>query len=166
MSLSGINDSESWSQFTQLPARPIGEKEDAHIKIEWPFDYSYMQNGKAVAVSTINVNLTVVTPESWVVTNAKTDYLLKHEQGHYDITSLGAREFYNTSQTLKGNSVHNLKLKIAELKQKIQKKINIANKLYDAQTEHSQKKQVQQTWDKKIEAAKKNPNSTVDDLPQ
>lgn len=166
MSLNGFDDTISWSQFNQVPSRPIGEKEDAHIRAEWTFDYAYVQNGKVVSVSNVDVNLTIITAESWVVTNAKSNYLLKHEQGHYDITSLAAREFYNKSKSLKANSVHNSKLKISEFKQKIQQKTNIANKLYDAQTDHGQKTQLQQTWDKKIDAAKKNPNGTIDDLPQ
>ena len=165
MPLNNFDDSISWSQFNEFSARPSGQIEYAEINVGSALNYGYDQNGNSVIVSTLDVTITVVRNESWVVTSAKSDYLLKHEQGHYDITSLGARELYNHVLNTKGNSVENFKSKISELKRVIQRKINTANKMYDKQTDHSINKQLQETWDKKIDAAKKKLNGTIDDLP-
>jgi predicted secreted Zn-dependent protease len=58
-----------------------------------------------------------------------------------------------------------LNKKIKSIRDDVQARINRANLNYDNQTNHSLNKQVQQTWDQKIDAAKKNPKGTVDDLP-
>ena len=81
-----------WPEFTSVPARPAGVQEDAEIKVNSAVSYRTRRRGSAVSIVDATVNIVTVTAESWVVSDKKTDPLLKHEQGHYDITALGTRE--------------------------------------------------------------------------
>ena len=58
-----------------------------------------------------------------------------------------------------------LEIKIDDLNKTISDKTNVVDERYDTVTNHSMNTTVQQTWDQKIDAAKKNPKGTVEDLP-
>lgn len=165
MSLNNFDDIISWSQFSQLPSRPAGEDEDAHIHTAMKLNYDLGGKGKATIVSSATLDI-LVTPDCWVVSSEMKKDLLKHEQGHYDIQALVAREFYDKLLALSASSDADLKKKIRQLEAKFQQVTNSVNKRYDSQTDHSEITSVQQTWDKKLDAAKKNPNGTTDHLPQ
>lgn len=166
MPLNNFHDFISWSQFSQLTSRPTGEDEDAHIHTRMKLSYNMGGKGKATIVSSADVDILIVTQECWVVTSEMTKELLKHEQGHYDIQALVAREFYEKVLALSAPSDDALRKKVKQLEAKLQQVTNSVNKRYDTQTNHSQITQAQQTWDKKLETAKKNLKGLVDDLPQ
>lgn len=166
MSLNNFDNSISWSDFTPQSSRPHGENEDAFTKAMFRHNYNYTRNGNAIAVTDATVDITMVTAQSWVVSGQTTTDLLQHEQGHYDITALGAREFYNALIQLTARSVRELQTKISTAHSKYQHKINRANIRYDNQTNHSQNVQVQQQWDQSIATEKQNTNGSIDNLPQ
>jgi predicted secreted Zn-dependent protease len=95
-----------------------------------------------------------------------TNTLLSHEQGHYDITALGARELYNALLQLTAPSGHELQTRASQLRQRIQQKINRTNTRYDTQTNHSQNAAAQHTWQQRIAAEKQKPDGSIDNLPQ
>src|SRR4051794_21539259 len=95
MPLNNFTYSVTWMDFTAQPSRPTGAQEDAYIKVRYNYTYQTGRNGNAITISSADVNITVVVSDSWVVSNQMTNDLLSHEQGHYDITALGARELYN-----------------------------------------------------------------------
>jgi Bacterial protein of unknown function (DUF922) len=164
MSLTNFNNTISWGDFTQMPSRPAGENEDASIFTRLNFKYDMKAVGRAVMVENFETDVVIVTNSSWVVTSERSDELLKHEQGHFDISALTAREFYDKAQLIKGESSQDLTTKINRLNATLQAKRNGVNKRYDKQTDHHNKTDVQKSWDKKIDTAKKNMNGTVDDL--
>jgi hypothetical protein len=164
MSLTNFNNTISWGDFTQMPSRPSGETEDAFIKTGMPFKYDMKSVGRAVMVENLEIDVAILSNSSWVVSSERTDELLKHEQGHFDIAALTAREFYDKAQLIKGKSSDDLTKKVNALNAAIQAKRKLFNERYDKETDHHNKKDVQQSWDKKIDTAKKNMNGTVDDL--
>ncbi len=166
MSLNNFSYSVSWSDFTSKPSRPHGEDEDARIKISYPYSYDLGRNKNAIIVSAAEMNIGTVSVACWAVSSQMSNDLLAHEQGHYDITALGAREFYNTLLTLSAKSEKDIKAAIKKENGKIQKKIDEVNKLYDDKTDHSQNKSVQQQWNKQIAAEKQKPNGSLNSLPQ
>jgi len=91
--------------------------------------------------------------------------LLKHEQGHYDITALGARELYAGLFKLKAKDVKSLGDDVKELSRRIQRKINTINNRYDNQTDHSKIKAEQEKWNRAIASEKQKPNGSLDSLP-
>ncbi len=166
MSLNNFDDTVSWSQFSQLPSRPAGEDEDAHIHTRMKLNYNLGGKGKAAIVSGGTLDILIVTQSCWAVSSEMTKDLLKHEQGHYDIQALAAREFYEKVMALTAPTDNELKKEVRKLEAKFQQVTNVVNKRYDKTTDHSINTSMQQTWDKKIDAAKKKLNGTIDDLPQ
>jgi hypothetical protein len=80
----------------------------------------------------------------------KTANILKHEQGHFDIAEIFARELnkkmseYKFDQTTYKNDLKIIYDGITAEKEALQD-------LYDNQTDHSRKKEQQVEWEKKIE---------------
>ena len=165
MALNGFDYSVSWSDFTDIPIRPQGVNEDAEIRTHFPHSYDFGSKKKAIIVAKAEVNISTISADCWVVSSKKTDYLLKHEQGHYDIMALGAREFYNKILTLTAADENKLEKKIKDLNAQIQAKVNKVNKRYDSQTNHSLDASMQQTWDKQITGEKQKPAGSIDNLP-
>ncbi len=86
---------------------------------------------------------------SWVIQKFATLYLLKHEQGHFDITEIFSCEL---KESLKSYSNRKIKSE-KEVKKIIQKNADALNKfqiLYDKETTHSLDSVNQARWDKKI----------------
>lgn len=166
MSLNGFDDTISWSDFNQLTSRPAGEKEDARIKTRMNLNYDMGGKGKATIASKVNMDILIVKPDCWVVSSEMKEDLLKHEQGHYNIQTLVAREFYEKVMALSASTDAKFKKEVRKLEANFQKVTDVVNKRYDKATDHSMNTSMQQTWDKKIDAAKKKPNGTIDDLPQ
>lgn len=154
-----------WPEFTTVFSRPSGVNEDAEIKVDSAVGYRTIRRGNAISIVGATVDIVTTTANSWVVSNKKTDFLRKHEQGHYDITALGTRAFYNELLLLNANSPHALQVKIAALKQTHQGRIDSCNTRYDTQTNHGLITPLQDDWNQKIATAKANPAGTIDDLP-
>ena len=165
MALSNFNYSLSWSDFNYISSRAQGQNEDAFIKAEFPYTYELARDKGAIIVPSAGMNIRTIPESCWVVSSEATNELLIHEQGHYDITALGARELYNKMLTIFAKSEHEVNQEITKENIKIQKKIDDANKRYDAQTDHNKKKQQQLQWDKAISIEKQKPDGKIDNLP-
>src|SRR5688572_28089885 len=101
MAVEGFTTNISWSQFQQISSRPAGATEDAQIHPEMSFsNFKLKSKGKSVAIADVDIKLYLVTDDCWVVTKEMSADLLKHEQGHYDILALSARELYQKLLTL------------------------------------------------------------------
>lgn len=167
MDLEGFDDGTSvvgWGKFNQYSDRLTGEDEDAFIHTHMEYGYRLGGIGRAANVTSATMKITVLR-DSWVVTSQMTDYLLKHEQGHYDIQALVAREFLEEIKKVAAPSDHDASKLIKDLEKKYGQLTKTTNIRYDAATNHSLNKQVQQTWDQRIDAAKKNKKGTINDLP-
>lgn len=97
--------------------------------------------------SKVDVFCTFDRNESYVVPNAKTDYILNHEQRHFDITYIYAVKFVNELKIL---SVVN-DLEIEKLHSRIIEEKGRMQDKYDNETENSENRQLQSEWDVKIE---------------
>jgi Bacterial protein of unknown function (DUF922) len=81
---------------------------------------------------------------------SKTDFILKHEQGHFDIAEIFARKLnkkmgeYQFNKTTYKNDLKTIYDGITTEKEMFQD-------LYDSETDHSRKKEKQVEWLKKIE---------------
>jgi hypothetical protein len=80
---------------------------------------------------------------------SKTDFVLKHEQGHFDIAEIFARQLnkrmgeYQFSQTTYKTDLKSIYDGVTKEKEAFQN-------LYDKETDHSRKKEQQLEWLKKI----------------
>jgi hypothetical protein len=166
MGLTGFTKSISWSQFKKLSSRPAGENEDAQIHPEMSFSkFKLGRNGNAVTIQDVEIDIKLVSADCWVVSSQMTNDLLKHEQGHYDILAISAREFYNGLIGLSAPSVNELQNKVTQMQATMQSNANTVDGRYDTQTDHSRITNAQQTWDKKIAAEKQKPDGSINNLP-
>lgn len=80
----------------------------------------------------------------------KTDYILAHEQGHFDITEIFARRLNEALQNYQFNK-RTFKRDISEIYQSIVRQKEEYQKTYDAETDHSRNRKLQYDWLEKIE---------------
>lgn len=80
----------------------------------------------------------------------KTDYILAHEQGHFDITEIFARRLNEALQNYQFNR-KTFKKDIGQIYQAIVSQKEEYQKTYDAQTDHSRNRKVQYDWLEKID---------------
>ena len=166
MPLHNFNYLISWSDFIARSSRPANVSEDAQIHPEIrPGKIKLASKGKAVTIAEVDISIGLVKPDCWVVDGQKTDYLLNHEQKHYDILAISAREFYNSLMKMSAASAHELQTMVTNLQEEVQKRVARVDARYDDQTKHSLDKTVQDSWDKKIAAEKQKPDGSIDNLP-
>lgn len=166
MPIRGFDYAILWSDFINRQSRPTGVNEDAQIHPEMSYrNVKVGRKGKSVIITDLDVNIDLVKADCWVVENQKSDYLLKHEQGHYDILAISAREFYNAMKNLSASSTHELQKLVTKLQEDTQKNVARVDARYDTQTKHSLDKANQESWDKKIRAEKQKPDGSIANLP-
>lgn len=75
----------------------------------------------------------------------KTDYILAHEQAHFDITEIFARRLHQQLQQYRFNG-SSFKHDINRIYQKVVREKETFQEQYDGQTDHSRKKIKQEEW--------------------
>ena len=118
-----------------------------------------------MTIAEVDISIGLVKSDCWVVESKKSDYLLNHEQKHYDIVAISAREFYNALLKMSASSTHELQTMVTNLQENVQKRVAEVDARYDDQTKHSLDKTIQDSWDKKIAAEKQKPDGSIDNLP-
>jgi hypothetical protein len=146
----------TWSDFRPVDTLPDDPGEDAQTSTEM----SEMKNIRPVSnkgtYSLPDLELTVglKRSETVVVKSAqKTRDLLKHEQGHFDITVLSVRAFATELQRLNAPSAGALVQQIDALRQKHQRFADSITEKYDIETNHSRNKDLQDKWNIEIQGA-------------
>jgi predicted secreted Zn-dependent protease len=167
MSLTGFNHNLQWSEFREVNQRPANVSEDAQIVITANPQYAYgSQPNQDCRITTINTNISVNRPQSWVVRGRKSTELLSHELGHYDITALGSREIHQRVSNITATKCRpDMDNEARRINSEVQLKINNANIRYDSQTNHGQNATAQTRWDNSIRSAKQRTDGTIDNLP-
>ena len=165
-SINNFNRVLTWADFIEVEEKPVDTGEGASIGVTWDDEHEPGRNGNSIYVKSLIVNI-LMPDESMntVVKTKKSNAMLKHEQGHYDIIALGAREFYKKALKLTASSDTELTEKIDALFTEIKDKADVVDARYDVKTGHHLKTDVQLAWNTAIEAAKANKSGTVDDLP-
>jgi|SRR5258706_6508094 len=81
---------------------------------------------------------------------SRTDFILKHEQGHFDIAEIFARKLNRRMSEYQFNKA-TYKTDLKSIYDGITKEKEAFQDLYDTETDHSRKKEQQLEWLKKIE---------------
>jgi Bacterial protein of unknown function (DUF922) len=108
------------------------------------FGYSLKTSGKRIIDFNTSVEAHFYPNKSWYLKARGNDYILQHEQLHFDITELYARMFRQQLDRLKVNQ--NLKEQMSRLHTAINEAVNETQKRYDAQTNHSINEEMQNQW--------------------
>ncbi|MBK8786679.1 MAG: DUF922 domain-containing protein [Chitinophagaceae bacterium] len=158
----------TWQDFNQQLGQPGGANEYAQIHPDIaPSNFVLARVRNALTITDVTIDLSLIADDCWVVTSRMTNDLLKHEQGHYDILAISAREFYNTLIGLSAATADALQRRVNQLKERFAQQVTQVDARYDSesQTNHGINTAIQQTWDQKIAAAKANPRGRLTDLP-
>ncbi|HEY6503868.1 MAG TPA: DUF922 domain-containing protein [Chitinophagaceae bacterium] len=92
---------------------------------------------------------------------SKTDYILQHEQGHFDIAEIFARKLNKKMSEYKFNKTSYQK-DLKSIYESISKEKEDFQNQYDRESDHSRKKEQQAEWIKKIEGMLKELNDYAD----
>lgn len=84
--------------------------------------------------------------KSWVKPSAKTGYILKHEQGHFDISYLASQLFIKKAKELSNDAVSCNK-SLPELYTNVIAQMNKMQNDYDTQTRNGRDEISQEKWD-------------------
>lgn len=91
-----------------------------------------------------------IKTHSWVKTAKESDYLLNHEQQHFNLAEAGAREFrMRIKKTEFKSDTFNKEIK--KISTEVHDKYNKLQEQYDTETNHSRIEEKQKEWDVKIE---------------
>jgi len=82
---------------------------------------------------------------SWVLPEGKTDYVLKHEQIHFDITEIYSRKLRKV--LAEANVTNKNYLKANAIFEKIKNEWVMRQEAYDYETKHGLKKETQEEWE-------------------
>lgn len=159
-----------WTEQTSLPVNDVIYY-DPSLKLEWnDFRGKPVLNGNAAAVTMsgfgyaasvhalrnkgkldISVYCFFDKQKSWVKPGNKTDYILTHEQHHFDLSYLAAQHFIDRilKKKLTLENYENM------LRQLYDESIDDMNKMqdnYDSQTKNGQDERMQEKWNKMIDA--------------
>jgi len=132
----------SWSDFQSEPQRNT----DAVALTSTSLGLSYQINN---SVLTYEINCTFAKNKSWGL--LKTDYILAHEQGHFDITEIYARRLNKAMQQYEFNA-QTYKQDINAIYESIVQEKEASQEAYDGETDHSRNRNVQMEWLKKIKS--------------
>lgn len=108
------------------------------------FGYSVRKANSRIVDFMVSVEAHFYPEKSWVVSSLADDYILAHEQLHFDITELHVRKFRQQISQVKVSQ--NLDSILNSLHKAINKELATMQKQYDAESNNSINKEAQAKW--------------------
>ncbi len=142
----------SWNEFKEIGARLAGGNEDAQIETQTtqPDQVGVAREQGQFRLRNFAIKLNVIRDNSWVVTSLKTDTLLVHEQGHFDITGLVARDLVKALGALRVGTTDKLQREVSRLYEAYDAWAKSLSKQYDDETNHGRTTKAQADWESRI----------------
>ncbi|HEY0059152.1 MAG TPA: DUF922 domain-containing protein [Flavisolibacter sp.] len=132
----------TWDDFQSKPQRRTEAVASTSTSLGLTYD---LKSG----VLSYDITCAFSKAKSWGT--LKTDYILAHEQGHFDITEIYARKLHHALAAYKLKS-RTYQQDIARIYQQVVKEKEHLQHLYDNQSDHSRNKRVQANWEEIIDA--------------
>ena len=132
----------NWSDFKSTPDNNSSNAALTASKIT--FKYSY-DSDKGFSYT---IGCVFEKNNSWG--RVKTDYILSHEQGHFDIAEIYARKLNKLLKGYKFNSTTAQK-EVPAMYQKIMNDLSAMQNQYDSETDFSRDKKEQAEWSARID---------------
>lgn len=166
--LTGRDKKLTWADFGKpVPKNPPGAGQTAiaaHTEVKTPITYGWSGGGKSFNLAdnvtvAIQLDKSKTWVASWVFSQGQQfqDDLLKHEQGHYDIAALLARDMFIEIMQLKGQTFSSK----ADLDKAVTAVVNAhrSQKVHDkydlaSETNHGLNANQQKAWDGYFQKAK------------
>ncbi|MBQ4819047.1 DUF922 domain-containing protein [Aquimarina sp. MMG016] len=136
-----------WSDFRGDPDDNSNFDSAVNTGITYQWSYSKDQ-GEEIELK-YEVDSFCYPSLSWVKKGQMSDYLLAHEQLHFDISELHARIMRKKLKEYQPGK--NVKKDLNKMYKRVERmRINM-QQLYDEETDHSKNKEAQNKWKKKVE---------------
>ena len=139
-------DGVKWSDFRGSPDDNSKHAASINTGIKYSWKTKIVEGKK---VLTYNIIAYMIPSKSWVKSSRKSDYILKHEQLHFDITEYYARQLKKAFADYKIQQ--SIKTDLRGIYKDIMKKRLQTQNQYDRATNHSIDTTAQRQWHKKIE---------------
>ena len=138
-----------WEDFQGKPSVEI----PFHANTNSGIAYSWGMKGSANRLElTYTVETFFYTDQSWVRPDFKNDFLLKHEQLHFDISELYARKLRVLLSQVDGSKLNKDSSKqLNKLYETIAAERSAMQEQFDKETNHSSNKEVELKWQLKVE---------------
>jgi hypothetical protein len=150
-----------WSLFRRVDSIP-DSSEDARIAAEISFPEALKVERTSGGYRLSSFAITVAPEGERTVVRRSTvltEYLLRHEQGHYDIVVLAARALARELETMSGPSGEELSHRVQQCVDRHTDRAQALSATYDRETDRSRNPAAQERWLKLIAAAFSNPQS-------
>ncbi len=177
MTITGHTLTLTWQDYSG--GVPANARMDAYTATSYDVRTNYSMRGNRghqsdFRLATVSIQVRLDRARMWSRPSAQTPQLLKHEQGHYDITALAMRDLDSdlTALLQAGRTFptqRDLEQAIANLQQPAVALVNrlqstaIADGVYDQQTRHSRDAAAQGKWDAALASARANPAAKLVD---
>jgi hypothetical protein len=151
----------NWSHFKVVDKIPDDPDADAKVSAFFGFDSYNFTKGSKAKITDLNIKV-YLNPKDTLVkkTSKKGPTLLKHEQGHYDITVLCARALKRDLELIPAQPDVSLTATIDKIMTLHKTRCQEINYAYDTLTDHSQTLAAQKMWDNWIGKALKETHPT------
>jgi hypothetical protein len=171
MALIGFKRTLTWDNYTSVDQSRDDPWVAATKSVVAPKGLAVLRKAKDKVVVDPNklmVEIRVDKTASWVVEDQKSDDLLKHEQGHYDINALGGRDLHTDLLALEAETVSDLQQAITDLGTATQNLIQQVDGIYEDDancgTKHGQNASNQTQWNMRIKNVMNDPNGRLSSL--
>jgi predicted secreted Zn-dependent protease len=154
----------TWTDFAPVDSLPDGSGDEAQTATTMSPLTGIQPVSTQGKFSLPNLTLTVGldrTQTLVVKTAQKTADLLKHEQGHFDITVLTVRAMAKEFEQLKAGSPPALGQQLNAVVSKHQQRANMIEVKYDKDTNGSRDQDAQKSWNQAIDAAMKGSGGSI-----
>lgn len=132
----------TWDDFLCEPRRGT----DAVASTSTSLGIAYQMDNGALSY---HITCSFSKSKSWGL--IKNEYILAHEQGHFDITEIFARKLNEALQNYQFNR-KTFKRDVSQIYQSIVDEKERYQKMYDEETDHSRNKKIQMEWLDKIQS--------------
>ena len=147
-----VNDNESivWSQTHKLTwqdfkAKPKAEIDAVALTVSGiSFSFSLTQKNNEDYTYETFVRANFYPEKSWVKVEDSTNYILSHEQLHFDITELYARKL--RKRISEYSFTKNIRLELNTINDDINYELELSQDQYDTETNHSIIPEMQNKW--------------------
>jgi hypothetical protein len=135
----------AWADFKGASGK-VQNNEAAFVGTQISFATTITKDQDSVLVT---VESFMIKNRSWKLKTAISDYLLKHEQLHFDICELFARKLRKQIGEMTPN-IRTFNSEITKMFKKCDKDLSAYQKQYDKETNHSLIAEKQEEWNQKI----------------
>lgn len=142
-----------WADFKAQPIQNSSRAASVNTGIQYSWKLKYVEGEQVLGYE---VFAYMKPSKSWVKASNKSDYLLQHEQLHFDITEYHSRKLKEEFEAYKLRP--SVKRDLNKIYKTIVRERKSMQHQYDKETQHSINKNAQKKWQEKVDQLLQNPS--------